>query len=241
MGLVKTIFFVVGRLATAILCVLGFAFSLTGESVLTLSPNNWGIIGIIAFGVFFVSTVAREIDLALEQKPNIIVSPEIHDDRATLVITNTGGEANFTAKARVRATIPEPALYTMCWESVPATNCHIDGGGGTASILVAEKAKFDHMTGDVSTSFFKGYLILFKRGTVGGEAFPAFSGETSKKIIDGKEIISGTSMERCIVEITITAAPTPRKRWGTRKYLCEIENEQIKLCETELSVPDKSI
>ena len=224
----------------AIVTGLGLAFDYTGANWLNISFSNWGLIGLIAFGVFVVLTLVREIDRALQQKPNIMVSPEIHNDRATLIVTNIGGEANFTAKARVRATVPEPALYTMCWESVPTTDCHIDGGGGTASILVAEKAKFDHRGDDFSTSFLKGDLILFKRGASGGEIFPAFSGETSKETVGGKEIISGTSIERCILEITITATPTLRNKWGTRKYLCEIENRHIKLSETELSVPHKS-
>jgi hypothetical protein len=184
-----------------------------------------------------VLTVVREVDWAWQQRPNIMVSAEIHDDRATLVVTNNGGEADFTAKARVRASIPEPALYTMCWESVPDTSCHIDGDGGTASIQVAAKSKLQHITGDVDTSFYPGSLILFKRSASGVEVFPAFSGETSKEIIDGREIISGTSLERCIVEVTITATPRLKKKWGTHKYLCEIKNDEIALSETELSTP----
>lgn len=244
MGLVKIGFFVVGRLATAILGALGLASGLTGESVLGLSASNWGIVGLIAFTVFFGLTVAREVDLALEQRPNIVVRPEIHDDRALLVVTNIGGSGSFTAKARAMATTPGSELYTMYWEPISAANCLIDGDGGVASILVAGRAKLGHLDrtaidrdGDFSTSFLKGDLLLFKIGTRGIESFPAFSGICSKEIRDGREITSGTIADRCIVEVTITATPTLKKKWGTHKYLCEIENGQLKLCETELSVP----
>lgn len=246
MELTRTIFYVWIRWISVTIAALGFGFDLAGASVLTWSSNNWGIVGIGAFGMFFVLTLVKEVDVALQQKPNITVSPEVHGDRATLVVTNTGGAANFTARARVRATIPEPALYNMYWESVRGTSCHIDGGGGAGSILVAGRAKLNQIDkiaidqdSDVSTSFLRGDLILFRMGTGGVASFPAFSGETSKEIKDGREIISGTSKERCIVEITITATPALKKKWGTRKYLCEIENRQIKLYETELSTPHK--
>ena len=245
MGLVKTGLFVGGRLVTAIIGVLGFAFSLAGESALTLSANNWGIIGLIAFGTFILLTLAKEVGMMWAQRPDVTVSPEIHNDRAILVVTNTGGEGDFTATARVRAAIPEPKLYTMYWESVHAAHCHIDGGGGVASILVAGRAKLDHIDklaleqGDTSKSYLKGDLLLFKLGTRGVESFPAFSQATWKKLKDGKEIDVYTNADRCIVEVTITATPTLKKKWGTRKYLCEIENGQIRLYETELSVPHK--
>jgi len=247
MELAKTIFFVGGRLVTATLGVLGFAFDLTGGSVLAISSSNWGIIGLVAFVSFIILTLAREVTLMWKQKPNITVNPEVHNNRATLVVTNTGGEANFTAKARVRAVTPEPALYTMCWESEPTMTCHIDGGGGIASILVAEKARLNHIdkiamdeNSDYSTTFLKGDLLLFKMDTSGRQTFPAYSGKTSKEIRNGREITSGTFTFRCIVEVTITATPAPKKKWGIYKYLCEIENGQIKLSETELSTPHMS-
>lgn len=229
-------------MVTGLVTALGFVLDYTGGSWLNISSNDWGLIGLISFVVFVALTVGREVDWAGQQKPDIIVRPEVHGDRALLVVTNTGGAANFTAKARVRAAIPEPELYTMCWESVPAMNCPIDGDGGTASITVAGKSKSDHIIpGDVTTSFFKGSLILFKMVASGVEAFPAVSGKTRQTIVDDDEVTEYTFMERCIVEVTITATPKLKRKWGTRKYLCEIENEQIKLCETELSVPHKSL
>lgn len=237
MGLGKTILFVGGRLVTAIIGVLGFACDLTGKNLPALSSHNLGIIGLLAFIIFILLTLVREVNLIWEQRPNVIVRPEIHSGRATLVVTNTGGAGNFTAKARAIASIPAPALYTMCWESISTISCPVDGDGGTASILVAEKAKFNYKGEDVSTSFFAGDLILFKMGVSGSQMFPAFSGKTRTEIVDGQECISGTSVERCILEITITAAQTLKKKWGTRKYLCEIEEGQIKLSETDLSSP----
>lgn len=244
--MIRTILYVWIRWISGIIAALGFGFDLAGESVLAWSSKNWGIVGIGAFVMFAVLTLVKEVDVALQEKPSITVSTEVHGNRAKLVVTNNGGAANFTARARVRASIPEPELYNMYWESVLGTSCPIDGGGGTASIIVAGVAKLHHIDRiaigqdiDVSTSFFKGDLILFKMGTEGAESFPAFSGAIRKEIINDKEIDEYTCIDRCIVEVTITATPKLKKKWGTHNYICEIENGKIQLCETELSVPHK--
>lgn len=225
---------------TALLAGLGLSFDYTGASWLTISSGNWGIIGLIAFVFFVIITLGREIDLAFQQKPNIKVYPEIKNDRALLIVENMGAEANFTAKARVIATRPEAELYTMYWESCSTTSCHIDGDGGIASILVGEIAKYDNKTRDANSFYIKGDLVLFKMGTSGEQVFPPYS-EEGTEWIKGGEVWkkSGSPIRRCIIEVTITATPRLKKKWGTHKYLCEIENSEIKFYETELSTPHK--
>ncbi|MBI2846654.1 MAG: hypothetical protein HYX82_02095 [Chloroflexi bacterium] len=224
---------------TGLLAGLGLAFDYTGESVLTISPSHWGRIGLIASGIFVLLTAIREIDLALQQKPEIIVKPQIHNGRAILEVRNIGGEANFTAKARVIATVPERELYTMYWESVRDISCHIDGDGGIASILVGEKAKRDViLKGEPLKSILRGGIELFKMGTSGEQTFSVFSGERSIERIGDKLITEGKAIARCIVEVTITATPRLKSKWGTHKYLLEIdENGILRFDETQLSVP----
>jgi len=225
---------------TALLAGLGFAFDYTGESWLDISSGGWGLIGLIAFGVFVAITIGREIDIAFQQRPNVMVRPEVRNNRAILVVKNIGAEADFTAKARVIASNPEAELYTMYWESVPGTSCHIDGDGGIATILVGEKAKYDNKTMEVEPFFMKGDLVLFKMGTTGEQTFPVFAREGEVVIKDGREIkSSGTQIPRCITEVTITSTPRLKKRWGTNKYLLEIENGDIRFGETNLSNPHK--
>ena len=116
----------------------------------------------------------------------------------------------------------------------------IDGGGGIATISVGEKAKYDNNTTDVNNFFMKGGLVLFKMGTAGEQIFPAFSNGSYKEVEDGEEWIVGRSLDRCIVEITITATPRTRRKWGTHKYLLEIdENGVLRFDETQLSSPHK--
>ena len=228
---------------SAVFTALGFVIDYTGGSLWNVSSNDWGVIGLISFVVFAGLTVYREADWASARKPEITVTPEINNERAKLVVTNNGGEGNFTAKARVRASLPGPELYTMYWESVSDVSCHIDGGGGVASILVGRRARSNYIDklalqeGDTSRSYLKGDLLLLKMGAKGPDSFAAFSQATWKEVRDGKEVNVYTNADRCILEVTITATPTLRKKWGTRKYLCEIEDGQIKLYETELSVP----
>jgi hypothetical protein len=177
----------------------------------------------------------------LEQRPNITVSPEVHGERSRLIVRNTGGPGDFTARGRVRASSPEPELYTMYWESMTGVSNHIDGDGGTGSIVVAEKSQAKVYVSDaVEKSYSKGDLVLFKAGEDGMERFPVFSGK-SRRIVEGEdERTVYTYVERCIVEVAITATPSLRKKWGTNRYLCEIKDGELKLCETDLLVPDVS-
>ncbi len=172
-------------------------------------------------------------------RPNISVVPTVKNDRAILEVRNMGAEADFTAKARVIASQPEPELFTMYWESNRNAHCHIDGGGGIATILVGEKAKQDNRTRDVETFYLRGDLVIFKMGTSGEQVFPVFSGERQMLTENGQRVISGTAISRCIVEVTITATPRLKKNGGTHRYLVEIANQNIEISKTILSSPHK--
>ncbi len=231
--------------AIGVLIGLPDSFIATKEFVSWVSP--WGAEPIhVAFWLLVIGSIYTCVTQGIKMKrlenrlPDIKVKPEIYNGRATLAVENTGGEADFTAKARVTATRPEHELYTMCWESTPSTQCHIDGDGGVASILIGEKAKCDNNTRDITTFFMKGDFILSKRDATGDQIFPVFSNGSTKEVIGGEEWIECRALDRCIVEITITATPRLKKKWGMHKYLCGIENGEIRLSETNLSSPHKA-
>jgi hypothetical protein len=235
-----------GGVVMAAAFAIGIPDSITATKELVSWVSPWGTQPIhVAFWLLLIGSVYTTITQGIRVKrsenrlPDINVKSEIHDDRVTLTVENTGGEADFTAKARVTATMPEQELYTMCWDSIQGPQCHIDGDGGIASILVGEKARYDNHTRDIAAFFMKGGLVLFKRGATGEQIFPVFSGGTSKEVIDGEEWTKGSALDRCIVEITITATPRLKKKWGMHKYLCEIEHGEIRFLETELSNPHK--
>lgn len=71
MGWLRILFYVGGRIVTALLAGFGLAYDYTGASVLTISPSNWGLIGLVAFVAFLVITVIREIDLQWQPRPRL--------------------------------------------------------------------------------------------------------------------------------------------------------------------------
>ena len=219
-------------MVAAFLIGIPASFTATRDFISWASP--WGVQPIhLAFWLLGIGAVYTTIVQGIRikglesRRPDIIAEPKVYNDRAILEVHNIGGEADVTAKARIIATVPEPESYTMYWESVGTTNCHIDGGEGIASILVGKLARQDHLTGDIATTIFKGGLELFKMGTSGEQVFPTFSGEISKEIRNGVEIISGRPIDRCTVEIMLTATPKLKRKWGTHKYNLEINKGEI--------------
>ena len=53
----------------------------------------------------------------------------------------------------------------------------------------------------------------------------------------------GTDLERCIVEIKITATPRLKRKWDIHKYIVEIDetNGELKFYETALSNPHMEV
>lgn len=102
MGLPRLLFYIGGRVIAGVLACLGFALDYTGGSILTISSANWGIIGLIASGVFVVLTLVREIDLVLQQKPKIKATPILNDNNYYLLVHNTGEHAEFKTTVKIK-------------------------------------------------------------------------------------------------------------------------------------------
>jgi len=226
------------------------SFTATQDFVSWASP--WGIqplhfaFWLLVIGAIYTTIVqgirAKRLESAL---PNITVEPKVYENHAILEVRNTGGEADFTAMARVIATIPESNLYTMYWQPTGDSKRHIDGNGGIAPILVAEKAEEDYSltSQDIYKVIFKGSLALYRIGNAGIERFPVFSRERSKKINGDTIRESGVPIARCIVEIALTATPRLRRKWGANKYIIEVDKTdgKLKFHETTLSTPHKEV
>jgi hypothetical protein len=78
MGLLR-IFSVIGRIVSAIVTGVGISLDYTGKAVLSLTPDDLGLIGLIAFIVFFFLTLYRELELLLQPRPRVQfsgISPE---------------------------------------------------------------------------------------------------------------------------------------------------------------------
>ncbi|UCB43970.1 MAG: hypothetical protein JSV77_04855 [Dehalococcoidales bacterium] len=164
----------------------------------------------LSFGAIYTAIVQGiQINRLRSLRPSINVEPKTVGDRAVLEISNLGGSAGFRARGRVIATKPKEELYIMYWEG-QGDNCHIDGGGGESSILVAEKAK-SALIRDTETSIFEGDLQLFKWGTTKEQVFPVSTYVERTVQRDGEEVIVGSIEEKCKIEVLITATPELQK------------------------------
>ena len=226
------------RVMAALVGGFSFALDYTGESILSISSGNWGIIGLVAFGVFVLITLGREIDLALQQRPEIIVESKVHRNQAFLEVRNTGGSGEFQATVRVVATNFPPQLYDMCWGSPPHLG-HPINKDGDASILVGRL-----------TEEFCGYgpkpergLVLFKIGEAGEkEELYLSSPQVSEQVKLSKRYptMGQIPEEKFTIEVSITSKPSPIKAFKPRRYLLEINHgNKDELVFTSESIPDK--
>ncbi len=72
MGPRRALFYAMGRIMAALAAGFGLAWDYTGQSISGLSPSDLGIIGLVAFVVFVLLTLAREIELYLHPHPRIV-------------------------------------------------------------------------------------------------------------------------------------------------------------------------
>ncbi len=222
MGWIRITFYVGARVLTAGLAGLGFSFDYTGKSIAGLSPDNLGLIGLIAMGIFIAITLYREVDLILEQKPKIVVEPTVYNDRAFLEVHNTGGEAYFTATARILSSTWESELITMVWDANKEKSCHIDNNG-RASILVGEKS----LVTDEAKHLIAGGLMLHRIGVLGDEVFGAMTmKQTPSKRRPGAEMY--TLLDKCIVEVEIASTPPLKKNLGSKRYTIEVLGSTVR-------------
>ena len=124
---------------TALLAGGGLAFDYTGESVLTISSANWGLIGLIAFVVFILLTIAREVDLSLQQGPKIEVSEKKENDIFYLEVKNNGVAAEFEAQIQItedKTGDKKDTLYLGSWQI---------GANSTTIIRNIDRIKIAHL------------------------------------------------------------------------------------------------
>ncbi len=165
-----------------------------------------------------------ELDGIKDTMPNIQTKTEVNNGRFYLVVRNIGRKGGlFTASGRVIVGKPTSGLYVMYWEG-NGDKCQINGGGGVASILVAEKAK-KAVLRDAESSIYEGGLALFKMGTSGEQTFPVHTIIEKPVIVDDKEGIEIVREAKCILEITITSDPPLLEEFGTHRYALEIKSE----------------
>jgi hypothetical protein len=165
--------------------------------------------------------------------PDIIATPQINYERALLEVHNRGGGADFEAKASIIEGFPSSGLYTMCWDSILDSQCHINGTEGVASILIAEIA--DKSTQGcyegIFSYIYKGGLKLYKQDALGRQIFPVYTGKDTEVIREDEVFIKHETIDECVIEISITSEPPLQTPFGKKQYKLEIIRSQIRLTE----------
>jgi hypothetical protein len=234
----RILFYTVGRIVAGLIGVFGLAWDVTGDSALSISPNNWGLIGLVAFAAFIVITTVREIELALQQRPKIAVEPISNENQAKLEIHNSGGSATFTVKARGIKGFVQPGLYNMQWESSPRSpNCLIHHDG-YESIKVGEISPKAYASSDPSYPIHRGGIMLYQMdGSTIGVSDPAIIEQYKHKELYPTMFKGDTiQKDKCIIKAMITSEPTPLKDYKARYFSIEIDHDHgHKLSFTELS------
>ncbi len=192
---------------------------------LGISMLLWGVIIYTIGSLAIIGQMLYKEHKLVNALPSSAVKPVVYNERAILEIENLAGGADFTARARVISGTPEPELYGMYWEGVRGTSTyHIDGAGGTASILVGEIAE-ETILRDVKTAIYKGELQLFRMGTSGEQTFPSHTHREIPRMINGKEGIEITQEDKATLEVTITSSPQLKKSFNSQQYFLEIDRE----------------
>jgi hypothetical protein len=211
--------------------------------------NGWSIPNVTTV-IFIVIGLVVIIDLWIEntklidKRPAITVTEDIQNALATLVVTNDGGGADFTASAKVvRGFSTFSGLYAMCWDSVVEAKCHINGKGGMASILVAGIA--DHTIGHNSnktlSTIFKGDLVLYRQDATGRKEFTAHLSDPVT-YRDGSSIIElGWAKNECVLEVTITADPPLKVPFQQRIYKLATYDNIFELSSMDSIIPQSPL
>jgi len=197
---------------------------------------------IISIGVFVGLTMWLITDLLkanqrlLNARPSITVKAVTHDGCAYLEVHNFGDkEGDFMAEARVLATIPGPSLYTMFWQPCGKSPHHIDSDGN-ASILVGKLAPQDHITEDVTTTYIRGDVLLYKMGVSSQEIFPVYTGKPIVENRGDAVVYSSETLCKHIIEVTITSTPKLKEKWGTHRYIIEDDGGRLKFYDEPVNV-----
>lgn len=186
---------------------------------------NWWTLGSFILFLIFIIWWFRGLESQLHKiknaKPNIRTELKTSDKRFYLLVRNIGGGGGlFTATGKVIVGKPDYGLYVLYWEGFGG-KCQINGEGGIASIVVAEKAPFSIFK-DMESSIYEGELSLFMMGRLGEQSFPMHTYTEKPVTVNGKEGVGIIGEDKCILEITITSAPPLLEAFGTHRYALEI-------------------
>ncbi len=192
-------------------------------------------LGFVAWWIVGLEIRKRQSENA---KPNIRTELETSKKRFNLLVRNIGGRGGlFTATGRVVVGKLDYGLYVLYWEG-SGEKCLINGEGGIASILVAEKAPFSVFK-DMESSIYEGELSLFMMGVAGWQPFPVHSYIEKPVEVNGKEGVEIIGEDRCTLEITITSDPPLLEAFGTHRYTLEIDPaDRDRLLFTEVLASD---
>ena len=233
-----------GRLVMAAAFLIGIpdSFSATKDLVAWAKPYGMQPIHLafllLGIGAIYTTITQGLRNKSLESKrPQIQVKHEVHNNRAILEVKNLGGNASFTARAKVVDKVLQPDPYYMCWDSITGIECPINKDGD-ASILVGSL-----------TDEFKGYggkpereVVLFKVGESGKEKLYLSSPQVSEQLKLRKRYPTMPTQipeEKCTIEISITSKPSPIKAFKPQRYLFKIDhNNEDRLIFTSELNPD---
>lgn len=112
------------------------------QSVLGLT---WQQLSFLLFGIIVLAII---IELELRHNklesahPRIVVRPMVSDNkRLILEVINNGFGGDFSGKAKIQKGSPHTDSLDLQWEASGQVRCHIDGGGGEATLLVGTHLK----------------------------------------------------------------------------------------------------
>ena len=187
-----------------------------------------------AFSIFGITILGVVIELNIKYRrlnksyPNIEVRSLVSENkRLILEVTNDGFGGDFSAYAKIRSGSSFTDLLDLQWETNGQVRNHIDGGGGTATLLVAMQPK-SHMVDNNDpkspTIIHEGKLQLLsiKRGQPLNLHLYSYKFNPTSDQAPHYE---------CEVEVTITSEPALLKPFKSRPYKIEVNGLNLAFSE----------
>jgi len=208
----------IGRLALWVNRIMGIASAVIGLygnwndalQVKTAFGLSWQQ---LAFTIFVVAVLITVVESEIryrkleKARPRATIIPTVTDNtHAVLRVQNDGIGGDFSVTARVKSGAPSNDVFNPPWESNGQTRCHVDGGGGEATLLIAEKSveRLVNTNEDVS-----GQQITYKEW---GKLLLATvrNGKKMGYTLFGWDVdkLNSDISQSCVLEITVTSEPT---------------------------------
>lgn len=184
--------------------------------------------------------IQSELGQLKNAMPAIRTELKVTDQKFYTIVYNTGGKgADFSANARVVEGSPRKEPYVMHWEGKGGT-CHINGKGGYAMIVVAEKSPTRLLIPQQPEfSIYQDEIAAFLWGGTEWQRIPIRTHVGKSVEIHGHKATEFVQENKGIIEVTITSEPPLLEEFGTHLYVLEIDHANRKgLLFTELPVPD---